>query len=86
VLAERIDNPLASVGMYSIAALTAGQRLVTDQHWFSDDVMGALIGTLIGRAVVRRPILTKRESANRSWNILPIFAGNVQGVSIHTVF
>lgn len=53
VLSERIDNIYATIGLYGLACLTAYQRIYSDNHWFSDTVLGAAIGTVIGRAVVK---------------------------------
>jgi len=53
VLAERIQNIWASVGLYSLATGTAYARMYTDDHWFSDVVAGAAISVAISRSVVR---------------------------------
>ncbi|NLE02325.1 MAG: phosphatase PAP2 family protein [Fibrobacter sp.] len=53
VLASRINNPFASVCLYGLAFLTAAQRFNVDKHWFSDVIMGATIGTLTARFVVK---------------------------------
>lgn len=52
VLAERINNIYATLGLYTLAALTAYQRIYSDNHWFSDTVLGAAIGVEISHAVV----------------------------------
>ncbi|HVN49188.1 MAG TPA: phosphatase PAP2 family protein [Bacteroidota bacterium] len=52
VLSERIQNTAASIGLYSLAGLTAAARVYHDDHWFSDIFLGAAIGTSIGIAVV----------------------------------
>ncbi len=52
VLAERINNIYATLGLYTLAALTAYQRIYSDNHWFSDTVLGAAIGIVISHAVV----------------------------------
>ena len=52
VLAERIDNIYATIGLYSLAAFTAYQRIYSDNHWFSDTVVGAALGIIISRAVI----------------------------------
>ncbi len=52
VLAERINNIYATIGLYGLAALTAYQRIYSDNHWFSDTILGAAIGVVISRAVV----------------------------------
>jgi hypothetical protein len=52
VLSKRIDNIYASIALYSMASLTAFQRIYVDKHWFSDTVLGAALGTAIGLKVV----------------------------------
>ncbi len=53
VLANRIDNVYASVGLYSLATLTALSRVYNDYHWISDTFLGAAIGTSVGLYVSR---------------------------------
>lgn len=50
-LAARARKPLASVGLFALATLTAAERIYDDQHWLSDVVIGAAIGTSVGLAV-----------------------------------
>jgi membrane-associated phospholipid phosphatase len=47
--ANRVTAPLA----YTAASMTALSRIYHDRHWASDVVMGAGIGIVAGRAVVR---------------------------------
>jgi membrane-associated phospholipid phosphatase len=47
--ANRYTEPLA----YSMASLVALSRIYHDRHWASDVVMGAGVGIVAGRAVVR---------------------------------
>jgi membrane-associated phospholipid phosphatase len=51
VLAKRISNPYVSCGLYGVALLTGTQRIYSDNHWASDVVLGAIMGTVIGRFV-----------------------------------
>lgn len=53
VLAARLKNTYASIGLYSLAALTAFSRIYDDEHWLSDVFLGAAIGTTAGLAVIR---------------------------------
>ncbi len=48
VLANRIHNVYASIGLYSLSTVTALSRLYTDYHWTSDVVIGAAIGYFVG--------------------------------------
>ena len=45
VLSERFNNIYASLTLYSLASLTAYQRIYSDVHWLSDVVLGAALGT-----------------------------------------
>lgn len=52
VLSDRINNVFASAAFYILAAGTATQRIVQDRHWFSDVVLGAMVGTFCSKAVL----------------------------------
>lgn len=52
VLSERIHNTAVSVGLYSLASLTALARVYHNVHWISDTFLGAAIGTVAGIAIV----------------------------------
>lgn len=53
ILSSRIDNIYASVALYSMASLTAFQRMYVDKHWFSDTILGAALGTAVGLKIVK---------------------------------
>lgn len=48
VLANRIHNVYASIGLYTIAGVTALSRIYHDQHWASDVILGSACGYFIG--------------------------------------
>jgi len=52
VIASEYDSFLVDISAYTIASLTALSRVYHDRHWTSDVALGAIIGTLVGRAVV----------------------------------
>ena len=52
VIASEYDNLLIDISAYTIASLTSLSRVYDDKHWTSDVALGAIIGTLVGRAVV----------------------------------
>jgi|GEM_PF-276004 len=52
VLAYRIDNVWATLGLYGLATMTALSRVYADEHWFSDVVFGALFSTALTRSVI----------------------------------
>lgn len=51
ILAARLNNVYATVGLYSLAAVTAAERIYDDEHWLSDVFLGAAIGTISGITV-----------------------------------
>ena len=71
VLAGRIRSTPATVGLYSLAALTAAARVYTDEHWVSDTFLGAAIGTVVGNAVIH----LNEESETTGLRLTPLPAG-----------
>jgi membrane-associated phospholipid phosphatase len=61
VLAGRIDNAWAKIGLYGIATLTALERVHDNQHWGSDVIAGAGFGLLGGFYVLGKE--RERENA-----------------------
>lgn len=81
VLAERINNIYATIGLYGLAALTAYQRIYDDRHWFSDTVLGAAIGIFISRAVVQLNEEDPYENKGPDLTILPSEHGITLGIN-----
>lgn len=54
VLAARADGWVVPVVSYTLATCVAYARVHDRGHWASDAIAGGLVGTLIGRTVVRR--------------------------------
>ncbi len=52
VLAEYFDSPWSKIGFYGIAGLSAAERLINSQHWFTDVALGALVGIAGGMHVI----------------------------------
>ena len=77
-LASRIGNTWATLGLYGAAALTATERIYEDHHGLSDAVLGALIGTAIGRFVAGS------SDRSRCWTVVPTLTGTSAGVCILT--
>jgi len=53
VIASHYDQRWVGVSAYGIAALVGYARMTDDAHYLSDVVAGAVIGTTIGKLVVR---------------------------------
>jgi membrane-associated phospholipid phosphatase len=65
VLAKRIGNPYVSCGLYGFALLTGTQRIYSDNHWGSDVVLGAIMGTVIGKFVATDDVGSQNDNKHR---------------------
>jgi membrane-associated phospholipid phosphatase len=82
VLASRIGNTWATLGLYGAAALTATERIYEDHHWLSDAVLGAMIGTAIGRFVAGSSKKDSGHSGARGITLEPIVTSAMTGVCV----
>jgi PAP2 superfamily protein len=77
VLSQRIDNIYASIALYSMASLTALQRVYVDKHWFSDTILGAALGTVVGLKVVKLHEENSSPQSGFQYSIYPrVNSGN----------
>jgi membrane-associated phospholipid phosphatase len=53
-LADDIDNPIASVVLYTLATGAAWSRLYDNRHWLSDVTLGAVLGITTAKVVSGR--------------------------------
>lgn len=51
IVARQIDQLWASVGLYSLATITALSRLYADKHWLTDVILGSVVGYAISTAL-----------------------------------
>ena len=79
VLAGRIKNTYATVGLYSLATLTALSRVYDDEHWISDTFLGAAIGTCVGVTVLH---LNEDRGDDMSFHLSP----TPDGITVAVVF
>lgn len=82
VLSQRIDNTYATIALYSFAGLTAFQRIYADKHWFSDVVLGAAIGTIVGLKVVNLNSEYDEQESSIKTNVYPVFSNRGYGVGL----
>lgn len=76
-LSTRLKRPAATIGLFALALLTTGHRIYDNQHWLSDTLFGAAIGTSIGLAVGKLINEEEQNGANSPLlAVQPIF--NVQ--------
>lgn len=86
VLANRIDNPFATVALYGLAGFTGYQRIYDNKHWFSDVFVGAAIGYFIGSSIVNSEENRENENFWGSMEIMPSVSSNGLGLSLHMDF
>lgn len=76
VLAARIKNPWASVGLYGAATLTCVSRIYSRDHWLSDVVFAAAYSTAVAHSIVNWfENENGRQEASHGFNILPTANG-----------
>jgi membrane-associated phospholipid phosphatase len=76
---------------YSIMGITFLSDIKSHEHWVSDMVVGGLLGTLIGRSIVRsswkaRGILDTSKQGRISFNYTPRFSSEFTGIQIVGTF
>lgn len=72
VLAASIKNTYVSIALYSLAGFTAYQRIYSNNHWFSDTVLAAVVGTVVGNALVEINDERFNEAKNK-FSVYPEF-------------
>ena len=81
VLSKSLDNTYASIFLYGLAGLTAYQRISSDNHWFSDTVIGASIGILVGEYFSN--LNANKEASD--YMLIPFYSQNTVGISANFI-
>jgi len=82
VISSQYDSPWVAVTAYSLASLVGWSRIHDDKHWASDVFLGAVIGTVVGRTVVK--LHNKNNSGN--FKVSPMFNSNIKGIGVSRDF
>jgi len=69
------DHPIVPTLAYTLATITAFNRVYGDHHWASDVFAGAVLGTYVGKQVVKLD-----QDPHRNAKILPLFTDQSYGV------
>lgn len=79
---DRHYGPRVAVPAYAFAAFVGWTRMRDDSHWLTDVVMGAAIGTTIGRTVAR---FHKNDDERQTWHVVPVAGGGQVAVYVTRV-
>jgi membrane-associated phospholipid phosphatase len=63
-----------AVPAYAVGGFVGWARVRDGEHWLTDVVVGATIGTIIGRTVAR--------THGSSWAVVPVVSGSSTGILI----
>lgn len=81
VVASHYDQLWIKGASYGLASMVALARLYLDGHFLSDVAAGALIGTVVGRAVVHYNEKNRNnKEQKRSISVVPFFNGTSGGL------
>jgi len=75
VLAEYFDSPWSRIGFYGLAGLAATERIINNEHWLTDVILGALIGIAGGVHVINEESKRENNSPKSKLTISPSFNG-----------
>lgn len=78
VVSERADNTAVDVISYGLAGLVAVRRVYVNAHWTSDVWAAALLGTCVGKAIVKYNSPNNQPKAA----FIPIMNNNFIGAGI----
>ena len=88
LLSERIDNIYASIALFAVAGGTAYERIRSDNHWFSDVVLGAGIGMFSAYSIVKanNDVENSANTNSFSMQIIPIINRSGVGISLNALW
>lgn len=81
VIAEHYDEQWIDVTSYGIATLVGLARIEQEAHFPSDVVTGAIIGTVVGKSIVRY-----NKGRHGKYTLLPLMDGQTTGVLARVEF
>jgi len=76
VITEHYPEPWVKVGAYALAGTVGYARLNNNRHWTSDVLVGAVVGTYVGKTVVH----FNRD--HRRIKLQPIVSSEIQGAEL----
>jgi len=83
VLSEHFPHPAVSLLSYGLAGLAGLSRIYDNKHWASDVFLGAALGTVIGKAVVK---LNENRREGSRVSVVPLLGEGIQGAALRVEF
>ena len=83
VLSEHFPHPAVSILAYGLAGGVGITRIHDDKHWTSDVFLAAVIGTVVGKWVVK---LNDQRREKSKVSVVPVLSETVQGAALQVVF
>lgn len=80
VLAKSVDSLFWKSFWYGAAGLVGASRVYHNVHWFSDVVLGGILGYSIGDFVVNME--HSSEQVHLFDNVIPFYSGSTAGVMV----
>ncbi len=74
------------VPVYAYAGLVGASRVHRNKHYLSDVVVGAALGYIVGRTVVRVNSHPLEPGRHVSWNLTPLLSRQGRGVQVTVIF
>jgi membrane-associated phospholipid phosphatase len=76
VISEHYQEPWIEISAYGLAGTVGYARLNNNRHWPSDVLAGAVVGTFVGKTVVRF------NQEHRKISIEPILSADTRGAEL----
>lgn len=83
VMADHADNLGVSLLAYGIATAVGLSRMYDNKHWASDVLLGAALGTAVGKVVVK---LNDQRRADARVSVVPLVSDKMQGAMLQVKF
>ena len=80
MISEHYDSLWITLTAYGLASAVGYARLNNDEHWTSEVLAGAAIGTFVGHVVVQF------NQHHRSVSLQPVIERNMQGAQLSFSF
>ena len=83
VISDHFPHPALSVLSYGLASIAGLSRIYDDKHWASDVLLGAALGTVVGKTIVK---LNEQRRAGSRVSVVPLLGEGIQGAALRVDF